>query len=165
METIELQGVALSGTVQCLQICPVACTLSLFSLPHVLIYSSSRLKVSATCYKLLSLRKRRIPTLYPAHSTMLVEHTTRCVSLPCRVVFIHYMYIAAWIMCILLTIHAWVKLARTQSKSCMLHICLGRAKNTSLLVASYPGLLTPAFVACSTNAGGGKTNHVQWHTW
>jgi len=30
-------------------------------------------------------------------------------------------------------------------------------------VASYPGLLTPAFVACSTNAGEGlvKLSHVQ----
>ena len=34
-------------------------------------------------------------------------------------------------------------------------------------VASYPGLLTPAFVACSTNLGEGavKLSHVQWCTW
>ena len=35
-------------------------------------------------------------------------------------------------------------------------------------VALYPGrLLTPVFVACSTNAGEGlvKLSHVQWHTW
>ena len=34
-------------------------------------------------------------------------------------------------------------------------------------IASYPGLLTPAFVACSTNAGEGlvKLSHVQWRTW
>jgi len=34
-------------------------------------------------------------------------------------------------------------------------------------VASYPGLLTPAFVACSTNVGEGlvKLSHVQGHTW
>jgi len=32
-------------------------------------------------------------------------------------------------------------------------------------VASYPGLLTPAFVACSTNVGEGlvKLSHVQWY--
>ena len=36
-----------------------------------------------------------------------------------------------------------------------------------LRVASYPGLLTPAFVACSTNAGEGlvKLSHLQWRTW
>jgi len=34
-------------------------------------------------------------------------------------------------------------------------------------VASYPGLLAPAFVACSTNAGEGlvKLSHVVWRTW
>jgi len=34
-------------------------------------------------------------------------------------------------------------------------------------LASYPGLLTPAFVACSTNAGEGriKLSHVVWRTW
>ena len=34
-------------------------------------------------------------------------------------------------------------------------------------IASYPGLLTPAFVACSTNAGEGlvKLSHVVWCTW
>ena len=34
-------------------------------------------------------------------------------------------------------------------------------------LASYPGLLTPAFVACSTNAGEGlvKLSHVVWCTW
>ena len=31
----------------------------------------------------------------------------------------------------------------------------------SCLLASYPGLLTPAFVACR----GSKLSHVQWHTW
>jgi len=36
-----------------------------------------------------------------------------------------------------------------------------------LLLASYPGLLTPAFVACSTNVVEGvvKLSHVQWRTW
>ena len=35
------------------------------------------------------------------------------------------------------------------------------------LLASYPGLLTPAFVACNTNAGEGlvKLSHVVWRTW
>jgi len=34
-------------------------------------------------------------------------------------------------------------------------------------IASYPDLLTPAFVTCSTNAGEGlvKLSHVKWHTW
>ena len=34
-------------------------------------------------------------------------------------------------------------------------------------LASYPGLLPPAFVTCSTNAGEGlvKLSHVVWHTW
>ena len=34
-------------------------------------------------------------------------------------------------------------------------------------LASYPGLLAPAFVACSTNAGEGlvKLSHVVWRTW
>ena len=34
-------------------------------------------------------------------------------------------------------------------------------------IASYPGLLAPAFVACSTNAGEGlvKLSHVVWRTW
>jgi len=34
-------------------------------------------------------------------------------------------------------------------------------------LASYPGLLTPAFVACRTNAGEGlvKLSHVVWRTW
>jgi len=34
-------------------------------------------------------------------------------------------------------------------------------------LALYPGLLTPAFVACSTNAGEGlvKLSHVVWCTW
>jgi len=34
-------------------------------------------------------------------------------------------------------------------------------------VASYPGLLTPASVTCSTNAGKGlvKLSHVVWRTW
>ena len=34
-------------------------------------------------------------------------------------------------------------------------------------VASYPGLLAPAFVACSTNIGEGlvKLSHVVWCTW
>jgi len=34
-------------------------------------------------------------------------------------------------------------------------------------LASYPGLLAPAFVTCSTNAGEGlvKLSHVVWHTW
>ena len=34
-------------------------------------------------------------------------------------------------------------------------------------VVSYPGLLTPAFVACSTNNGEGlvKLSYVQWCTW
>jgi len=34
-------------------------------------------------------------------------------------------------------------------------------------LASYQGLLTQAFVACSTNAGEGlvKLSHVQWRTW
>jgi len=146
METIELQGVTLSGAVICLQICPVPCTLPLFSLPHVLIYSwhtSSRLKVSATCYKLLSLRKRRIPTLYPAHSTMLVEHTTRCVSLPCRVVFIHYMYIAVWIMCIMLIIHAGVKLARTQTGFHAGFFSRGECLCTGKLISCCHGLQPP----------------------
>jgi len=33
-------------------------------------------------------------------------------------------------------------------------------------LASYPGLLAPVFVTCSTNVGGGlvKLSHVQWHT-
>ena len=36
-----------------------------------------------------------------------------------------------------------------------------------LCLASYLGLLTPAVVACSTNAGEGlvKLTHVQWRTW
>ena len=36
-----------------------------------------------------------------------------------------------------------------------------------MILASYPGLLTPAFVACSTNAGKGliKLSHVQCRTW
>jgi len=39
-------------------------------------------------------------------------------------------------------------------------VCSGR-------LASRPGLLTPAFVACSINAGEGlvKLSHVQWRTW
>ena len=34
-------------------------------------------------------------------------------------------------------------------------------------LASWPGLLAPAFVSCSTNAGGGlvKLSHVQWCAW
>jgi len=34
-------------------------------------------------------------------------------------------------------------------------------------LASYPGLLTPAFVACNTNTGEGlvKLSHVVWRTW
>jgi len=34
-------------------------------------------------------------------------------------------------------------------------------------IASYPGLLTPAFVACSTNTEEGlvKLSHMVWHTW
>jgi len=34
-------------------------------------------------------------------------------------------------------------------------------------LASYPGLLAPAFITCSTNAGEGlvKQSHVIWHTW
>ena len=34
-------------------------------------------------------------------------------------------------------------------------------------IALYPGLLAPAFVACSTNVGEGlvKLSHVVWHTW
>jgi len=36
-----------------------------------------------------------------------------------------------------------------------------------LSIALYPGLLTPAFVTCSTNMGEGlvKLSHVVWHTW
>jgi len=36
-----------------------------------------------------------------------------------------------------------------------------------LSVASYPGLLTPMFVACSTNMGEGlvKLSHMVWGTW
>jgi len=39
--------------------------------------------------------------------------------------------------------------------------------NCTYTVASYPGLLTPAFVACRTNAGEGlvKLSHVVWRTW
>jgi len=39
--------------------------------------------------------------------------------------------------------------------------------SSSALLASYPGLLTPAFVTCSTNAGKGLVNlsHVVWRTW
>jgi len=39
--------------------------------------------------------------------------------------------------------------------------------NWDLSLASYPVLLTPAFVACSTNAGEGliKLSHMQWCTW
>jgi len=35
------------------------------------------------------------------------------------------------------------------------------------MVASYPGLLTPAFITCSTNMGEGlvKWSHAQWRTW
>jgi len=35
------------------------------------------------------------------------------------------------------------------------------------VLASYPSLLTPAFAACSTNAGEGlvKLSHMQWRTW
>jgi len=35
------------------------------------------------------------------------------------------------------------------------------------LASSYPGLLAPAFVACSTNAGEGlvKLSHMVWRTW
>jgi len=38
---------------------------------------------------------------------------------------------------------------------------------TLSVLASYPGPLTQAFVACSTNTGEGlvKLNHVQWCTW
>jgi len=34
-------------------------------------------------------------------------------------------------------------------------------------LASYPGLLTPVFFACRTNAEEGlvKPSHMQWHTW
>ena len=37
----------------------------------------------------------------------------------------------------------------------------------TILIAKYPGLLTPAFVTCSTNVGEGlvKLIHVQWCTW
>jgi len=36
-----------------------------------------------------------------------------------------------------------------------------------LSLASYPGLLTPVFVACSTNTGEGlvKLSHMVWGTW
>jgi len=36
-----------------------------------------------------------------------------------------------------------------------------------VIVALYPGLLAPAFVACSTNAGEGlvKLSHMVWRTW
>ena len=39
--------------------------------------------------------------------------------------------------------------------------------NYHSLLDSYPDLLTPAFVTCSTNTGGGlvKLSHVQWRTW
>ena len=36
-----------------------------------------------------------------------------------------------------------------------LGLCLLVAPASHSILASYPGLLTPAFVACSTNAGGG----------
>jgi len=41
------------------------------------------------------------------------------------------------------------------------------ARRYSLPLASYPGLLDPVFVACSTNAGEGlvKLSHVVWRTW
>jgi len=37
----------------------------------------------------------------------------------------------------------------------------------ALHLASYPGLLAPAFVTCSTNAGEGlvKLSHMGWRTW
>ena len=47
----------------------------------------------------------------------------------------------------------------------ILHICFTNWQ--WIMVASYPGLLTPAFVACSTNTGEGlvKLSHVRWCTW
>jgi len=40
-------------------------------------------------------------------------------------------------------------------------------QTTSPRLASYPGLLAPVFVACSTNAGEGlvKLSHMVWRTW
>jgi len=40
-------------------------------------------------------------------------------------------------------------------------------KRRRLMLASYPGLLAPAYVACSTNAGEGlvKLSHVVGRTW
>jgi len=45
--------------------------------------------------------------------------------------------------------------------------CWGEKALPGLPLASYPGLLTPTFVACSTNAGEGlvKLSHMVWHTW
>ena len=57
-----------------------------------------------------------------------------------------------------------VKLGWHLSGDAFCHNCSARL---IVLVASYPGLLAPAFVACSTNAGEGlvKLSHVQWHTY
>ena len=47
------------------------------------------------------------------------------------------------------------------ASSLIVHTALSTA-----LLASYPGLLTPAFAACSTDTGRpGKTDHMQWYTW
>ena len=42
-----------------------------------------------------------------------------------------------------------------------------KTKKWGVCLASYPGLLAPAFVACNTNAGEGlvKLSHVLWRTW
>ena len=55
---------------------------------------------------------------------------------------------------------------RLQLSSCWSHLLLC-ALSPIPLVASYPGLFTPAFVTCNTNAGKGlvKLSHVQWRTW
>jgi len=62
--------------------------------------------------------------------------------------------------------HPWVfKVSKMMVCGCVcgcVHVCV-----CVVCVALYPGLLDPAFVACSTNAGEGlvKLSHMVWCTW
>jgi len=74
-------------------------------------------------------------------------------------VYLHIAMAACYIICYNLNVVVSVSKNNVYylSVNCL---CL---QVSGILLASYPGLLTPAFVACSTNVGEGlvKLSHVQ----
>ena len=109
-----------------------------------------------------------MPTWTILPSVFFVSHTYICI-LCCKVLGAHILCaLVPWIN--LNTINGW----KTWTRNSLLHQRRqGRRPPMDLPIhwqdqlASDPGLLIPAFVACTTNVGEGlaKLSHVVWRTW